>query len=438
MDLGERWRQTVAALNANVLRLTSIEDVRNKLPGPPAIFLSAGLPYQRKLPPELSAEETARRKSENESFLQVAAPEETVRSAVVLLAREILLRGMRLVFGAQPAISAMVLSIGRDVIAAADRGVPRILIFQSAYFEGELPGSTLDLAGWDTGLLVLTPETTSGSPRSDDRRNASLQLMRECMVSVPGLQAGVFVGGMEGVRDEAALFRRYNPDKLMFPLASTGSAARLLYQAAPEQYATALDGPSQGRRISYSLVARDIVDKVSAEPGTQRPQQASAMTQEEPLMGSPSTLSPDNPAVLAHVTMLQGIINRLAGNSASCKTWCIALVSALVSLVAATKIPGLAVVTLVPVIIFGYLDASYLAQEQAYRELMKRMVDKMRNGTYTRADTFEASAKIPPGGRRKAFHSWSIWPMYLTLILLAIVISFLAWRGLLVQAAVAN
>ena len=33
----------------------------------------------------------------------------------------------------------------------------------------------------------------------------------------------------------------------------------------------------------------------------------------------------DSPAVTAHINLLQGIINRLANNSASCKTWCLPL-----------------------------------------------------------------------------------------------------------------
>jgi hypothetical protein len=37
----------------------------------------------------------------------------------------------------------------------------------------------------------------------------------------------------------------------------------------------------------------------------------------------------DNPAAIAHVNLIQGIINRLANNSASCKTWCLVIVSAL-------------------------------------------------------------------------------------------------------------
>jgi hypothetical protein len=70
-------------------------------------------------------------------------------------------------------------------------------------------------------------------------------------------------------------------------------------------------------------------------------------------VGSP-LFPADSPAVTAHINLLQGIINRLANNSASCKTWCITLVGALVSLAGATHVPGIVTFALAPVVIFGF------------------------------------------------------------------------------------
>src|SRR5713226_7192935 len=94
----------------------------------------------------------------------------------------------------------------------------------------------------------------------------------------------------------------------------------------------------------------------------------------------------DNPAVIAHIGLLQGVINRLANNSASCKTWCLTLVGALVSLAGATHIPGIITFALVPVAIFGFLDSMYLAQERSYRDLYRGIITKIRNGSYGSAD----------------------------------------------------
>src|SRR5580704_1167163 len=102
----------------------------------------------------------------------------------------------------------------------------------------------------------------------------------------------------------------------------------------------------------------------------------------------------DNPAVVAHVNLLQGIVNRLAGNSASCKTWCLTLVGALVSLAGATHVAGIVTFALVPVVIFGFMDTMYLAQEKAYRDLYGDIVARIRNGSYSLADAYAAGAPL--------------------------------------------
>jgi hypothetical protein len=142
------------------------------------------------------------------------------------------------------------------------------------------------------------------------------------------------------------------------------------------------------------------------------------MTAQESLSAQTGT-SPlwpaDDPAAMNHITLLEGIINRLANNSASCKTWCITLVSALLGLTGATHLPGLVGIALIPVVMFGFLDTSYLAQERAYRALYKCMVNKIRARTYTLEDAFEADAPLDFAARTKAFFSWSVSPMYLSL-----------------------
>jgi hypothetical protein len=124
----------------------------------------------------------------------------------------------------------------------------------------------------------------------------------------------------------------------------------------------------------------------------------------------------DSPAATAHISMLQGIINRLAGNSASCKTWCLTLVAALLSLAGSTHTPVLVTMALVPVVIFGFLDTMYLAQERAYRALYADIVKEMRDKTYGLAHVFDARAEISFRGFCDAFVSWSVFPIYLGLI----------------------
>ena len=109
-----------------------------------------------------------------------------------------------------------------------------------------------------------------------------------------------------------------------------------------------------------------------------------------------SPLAPaESMAVTAHLSMLQAIITRLAGNSAQCKTWCVTIVSALFGLAGATKSGRIAVAAIIPILVFGFVDAAYLANEKAYRDLYNSIVAKIRDRAYTLADFANLSALRP-------------------------------------------
>lgn len=143
----------------------------------------------------------------------------------------------------------------------------------------------------------------------------------------------------------------------------------------------------------------------------------------------------DNSAVTAHINLLQGIINRLANNSASCKTWCLTLVGALVSLAGATRVPGIITFALVPIVIFGFMDTMYLAQEKAYRDLYTSTINTIRNGSYTLGNVYEARAPLQFQHVRKAFVSWAIFPVYLGLIAIYLIAYFAGWLNVLTAVA---
>ena len=72
--------------------------------------------------------------------------------------------------------------------------------------------------------------------------------------------------------------------------------------------------------------------------------------------------------------MLQGIVSRLAGNSASCKTWCVSLVSAIAVVAAQSGKVQLLFVASLPLIIFAALDAYYLGLERRFRACYEQFV----------------------------------------------------------------
>ena len=149
-----------------------------------------------------------------------------------------------------------------------------------------------------------------------------------------------------------------------------------------------------------------------------------------------SLLSPaDNPAVTSHITLLQGIINRLSDNSASCKTWCLTLVAALLGLSGAAHAAGIVEFALVPVVVFGYLDATYLAQERAYRQLYSDVVAMIRSAQYKLTNAYEARAPtVTLLHFLSALGSWSVLPVYLSLLLAYAVAYLTGWLSVLSAA----
>lgn len=71
-----------------------------------------------------------------------------------------------------------------------------------------------------------------------------------------------------------------------------------------------------------------------------------------------------------HLNMIQGVINRLAHNSFLLKGWAVTLISAVLAVIAAREAPNyLALVALLPAVVFWGLDAYYLRQERLFRNL---------------------------------------------------------------------
>jgi hypothetical protein len=75
-----------------------------------------------------------------------------------------------------------------------------------------------------------------------------------------------------------------------------------------------------------------------------------------------------------HLDLIQGVINRLAGNSFSVKTWAVGLIAVLGGLAAKDADARLAIALLFPALCFWGLDAYYLRQERLYRKLYEKAV----------------------------------------------------------------
>ena len=118
----------------------------------------------------------------------------------------------RLVFGGHPAIIPIV----QRVAAMLDRHTA-VGLYLSAFFKDQFPPEWLRFEN-----VVLT------EPGRD--RAHSIELMREQMLASARFDAGVFIGGMEGVIDEWKLLRGRQHGAAAWPIPTTGAAARIIFE----------------------------------------------------------------------------------------------------------------------------------------------------------------------------------------------------------------
>lgn len=129
---------------------------------------------------------------------------------------------------------------------------------------------------------------------------------------------------------------------------------------------------------------------------------------------------------MKHLELIQGVINRLAGNSFSLKRWSVLILTAFVILLAREPHSHHHWFILVPLAALWLLDGYYLAQERLYRELY----DQAREPEMG----YMAFSLRPRTGvdRRlwfKAIVSRTVWPLYGGLVAFAIL---LGARGILI------
>jgi hypothetical protein len=167
----------------------------------------------------------------------VVAIREAVKSLVLVL----LEREGHLVFGGHPAITPLV----RLLFNEAGRS-PRnhVTLYQSALFRTEFPP---DNAAFEHLVIVEAVGTD---------REASLHLMRQRMLKEQGYSCGVFIGGMDGVIEEFKIFRESQPHIPVFPIASTGAAAQIIYrQYGHEQF-------ELEKEFTYPTLFRNILPRI--------------------------------------------------------------------------------------------------------------------------------------------------------------------------------
>lgn len=149
-------------------------------------------------------------------------------------------------------------------------------------------------------------------------------------------------------------------------------------------------------------------------------------------------MTKNDPAVTTHVNMMQGIIKRMASNSASCKQWCILIITALLTFSKGNTDPiDLSGICLIPLILFCFMDCFYLGLERQMKNKLKTFVVRLNRHENVEAVIFTTGLEkdsnlgfceriekwighqlIQLWNTILAFTSFSIFPFYICLYLL--------------------
>ena len=159
------------------------------------IFLSASIPLPERHP----------RFYDTADFI-------AIRDSVKALAT-VAIPNLELVWGGHPSITPLIRHVIEKMGGESNR---HVTLYQSRYFEGSFPKSNISFEN-----IIYTPAVST--------LEESLLIMREEMIGKNQFVAGVFIGGMKGILDEYEIFGKFHPDALCIPVASTGAAARALF-----------------------------------------------------------------------------------------------------------------------------------------------------------------------------------------------------------------
>lgn len=87
----------------------------------------------------------------------------------------------------------------------------------------------------------------------------------------------------------------------------------------------------------------------------------------------------DNPGVLAFIEQLQGIINRMAANSANCKVSAVAILTAVIAL---SDYNGTerCMISSVPILLLLLTDSYYLGLERRFKDIYSEFISKIKAG----------------------------------------------------------
>jgi SLOG cluster3 family len=180
-----------------------------------------------------------------------------ITDAVVAASRAVLTSGGTLVTAAHPTIAPLLLYVAGE-FPRENNQPASVITYQSSLFEDVLPEATRRFQESGIGDFRFT-DAVPGEEPVPGRSDQSLLLMREQMFSETSPVAAIFVGGMDGVRDEYELLSARHPQPFAYPIRKPGGEAARLTPPITSEIAQALTGdvyPSVFRAVIADLVQR--------------------------------------------------------------------------------------------------------------------------------------------------------------------------------------
>lgn len=190
------------------------------------IFLSASIPFEER----------------HEKYYNTADII-AIRDSVIALA-SLVIPKYRLIWGGHPSITPIIYYVLEKFEIDIQSHVK---LYQSKYFEKNFP-----IENKEFETVEITDDLGELKP--------SIELMRKKMLGDNVFDAGVFIGGMDGVEDEYKLFKQLHPNVIILPIASTGAAAKIIY----EENIAEFDNDKLINDYGYSSLFQELlIDKIN-------------------------------------------------------------------------------------------------------------------------------------------------------------------------------
>ncbi|WP_316166888.1 MULTISPECIES: hypothetical protein [unclassified Bradyrhizobium] len=120
---------------------------------------------------------------------------------------------------------------------------------------------------------------------------------------------------------------------------------------------------------------------------------------------------------MKQLEMLQGVVARMAAQCATLKNYCVTISVAIAGFAITLQRPIVALLTLVPILAFAFLDARYLQVERRFR----KRFDAVAAEAWDTWPIFNMGSKDNPVSPYwPAFFSWSVAGFYLPLAVVAV------------------